>query len=689
MAYGVKYRVEYKNRAGVNKKIDIEERDYTGARTDIVAGEDPLQIELPVVNPYSPEPVITSGCTIAMISATNMMFRILYSIDPQKIRVRIYAGASTVPYFSGYGNTEVLGEDYSRLQDYEIAYYCNDGFATLERYKYLNGTAKYDTIETIWNILVRIITKMGLPFQYLYFASKYSCDGVTPAASETLWHNLMVDQLNYYDEKDEPMTYKQVLEALLMSYGLSIRWVDGSLVICEPSMLASANFSAKRYDSSFAYVDTVNLAFNFDISNGEINWDNEDQALDIKSGFSKQKIRYSPYVYDGAIKAYDLTDRTIWTGTETWTLVSGVYRLSGITAVTGHTLNPYTVLAGHKQDSSSEEDIYFQRSATFDSGLILTLTSGRKIAAKSGQFIMLTGKIYVQTKANEFSESAGVMAKSILVPVRVRVGGKGPAPYDEDTHEHAWAIGNEMEIALNIWTASSSETLCDSWQDFRAFVPWNVPTGVVEFDILNPLVYSDLNQSNRLYSANGLINFRVKDFEAKVYKNANVLPGGLIDLTAKIVEIENADGEYTGTLNEEFINEAPEITLLHSDGINMSDRGSILKLDGTMTAGWRKTGDTVSYRLPDLLLRSIHSQYQDSLNQLTGTIEAGSLMQANGGPGFLFTLQDTDNLGACKLMFTGGTYNDFDGTLNGTFLEIKEENLVINIIPGEGTSGPG
>jgi len=80
-----------------------------------------------------------------------------------------------------------------------------------------------------------------------------------------------------------------------------------------------------------------------------------------------------------------------------------------------------------------------------------------------------------------------------------------------------------------------------------------------------------------------------------------------------------------------------------------------------------------------LLLRSIISQYQESLIQLSGTIEADALMDSNGGPSFLFTLQDSDYLSTRKLMFAGGTYNDFKRTLNGSFLEVKQEDLTINV----------
>jgi hypothetical protein len=676
MAYGVRYRIEYKDSAGVDKKIDIEEKDYTGARTDVDAGADPLQIEIPEVAVH--DPIVAAGCSVSMISATNMMFLGLYSIDPQKIRIRIYAGTSTVPYFTGYGNTEVHGEEYTRLQDYEVTHYFNDGFAALERFKYLDGSgAKYTTLETMWNVLTRIITKMGLPFEFLYFACRHTCDGVTIDSDETLWHNLQIDQLNYYDEQDEPMTYRQVLEALLQPFGLQIRWVDGSLLICEAQMLADANFSAKKFNSTFAYLSTGNLAFNYDISAEEINWDGEDQRHDVIGGYSRQKIRYSPYILDGLLKNTDITNRFKWSGTEAWAADEhGIQRLSGITAVAGFTMGEDVELAGHKaQLWSEEEDIYFQKGGPMTGGtqVLMITTDSFNVGKIDNQRIAITGEVYISSFGYELQEGTNpVIIGWIKIPLTIEVDGKGPFMNNE-THEWEWGSGYVLTTAGSAYLEAGEVTLCDRWVSFKTWVPRNIPGGIAVLKMYNPKLYAAENSTEEHWNWDwGKI--RYKNIKATVFDvpNGNDINGAQ--------EITNDDQEYKGEINVTFVNEASGITLFHADAKNMTDRGALRLLDKNFTTGWRKTGDSVSYRLVDLLLRAIQSQYQDSLNKLTGTIEAEELMQANGGPGFLFTLQDTDNLGSRKLLFMGGTYNDFYRTLNGTFLEIKQEDLTINIV---------
>jgi hypothetical protein len=170
---------------------------------------------------------------------------------------------------------------------------------------------------------------------------------------------------------------------------------------------------------------------------------------------------------------------------------------------------------------------------------------------------------------------------------------------------------------------------------------------------------------------------RFKELEYAIIDVQDPNDGGRTGYNIKPAALD--DKKYIGKINEEFLNEGSEMTLIHADALNCSDRGAIRKSDGSFTTGWRKTGDSESHKVIETLLRSIISQYQDSLVQLSGTLEADALMGSNGGPCFLFTLQDSDYLPTPKMLFAGGTYNDFKRTLNGSYLEVKQEDLTIEV----------
>jgi len=691
VAYGQSHKIEWKDNADIDSKIEIWEEGYVSSVVECEAADDPLTVDVAPMNPTIFIPVVGKGATIKVLSVTNGQFLGLYTLDPVKRMIKIFKNNQANPWWLGYINAEQYSEPYSRLTNYPVTINCNDGFNALSRFKYLNGTDKYVTLETMWTVLTRILARTGLPYQYIYFASKLSCTGVTPAADETIWHNLEVDQNNYYDEQDEPMTHRAVLEELLKPKGLQIRQESGSIFIYEPQMLADTSFSAKRFNgTTYAYVDTVAVSNNFDISNGDINWDNEDQVLNIKSGFSKQKIRYSPYMpQGGAVEELDFSDRDKWTGAETWTpTASGIERLTGITAVEGMTLTYGSNFAGHRlrwavDDEGiygpGEEELYLQQQ--FDLTGILAIIPGDIIVGqKSDQFLLFECDVYIHSKANgENSEDVSVMARSLKVPFTVQINSKGPVK-DLGTGFYSWTTGSGDDLYAQKRTSNYSESICDKWLHIKQAIPWNIPGGNVYLSVKTPVVYEGFG-TTELDSTDGILAKRIRNAKVSILTNADNTEGGIVSNVNKADEVSEEDGEYKGVLNVDFQNEAPEITLFHSDARNISDRGAVRDNNGNFTTGWRKTGDTSDYILPHLLLRSIISQYQESNIVLSGTMEAGALMDVNGGPNFLHTVQDTDQpqCGSKKLMFTGGQYSDFNRTISGTWEEIRLEDLTIAV----------
>lgn len=688
MAYGVKYRVEYKDCENIDKKIDIEELDYTGPVTYCEPSEDPFQIEMPGVDSLF-TPVITTGATVKVISTSNMMFLGLYSTNPRKLRIKAYEGASSVPFWIGYVNTEVYNESYAYLMDYDVSISGNNGFAVLERFKYFDtGGVPFTGFDTKWNILLKLLTIMGLPYQNIFFACEHSSDGVTVGASETLFHQLKIDQSNYYDEKGDPMTCLEMLKALLSPYPLQIRWHDGSLYIYDPSMLADASFSAKQFNGSAAYVGAVTLDQNLDISIDDCEWDSDDHALDIISGFSKQTIRFSPYGYDHAVPLIDIADEANWTGTPVWTEShkpaggANIWYLSGITAVAGFTLGTAS-LEGKRTDLQSTPDIYIKN--TYDpygygSGNLAfeNTTAGIWLAGVKGSSILFKGKVFVRTKAWEYDDDeTSKVVKSLIFKIAVEIGGLRPYAANPSA-DYSWITSTTLFFYVK--AHDSGGNIGDKWVDVEFQFPWNFPGGEMVFKVFDDYkAYDDIFKwiYDPPLTNSTVTEVRFKEVEFAIITVKDPAAGGRIGM--KYADAEMNDKEFVGKLNSDFVNEAPELTLIHADGINVADRGAIRKTNKSYTTGWRKPGDIVSFLLPEILLRTLISQYRESLVQLSGTLTAQNMMTGPGSLSFFCTLQDTNFLGSRRLLCTGGVYNDFKRTLNGTFLEIKQDDLSIVI----------
>lgn len=681
MAYGQSHRIEYKDSADIDTRIEIWERDYVGAVLDCEAAEDPLNVDIAPMDPTIYIPVIGCGATITILSVTEGQHRGLYTKDPTKRLVKIFKDNKANPWFLGLVNPEQYSEPYSRSFDYPVNITVNNGLNALRRFKYIDGTTKYSTLETYWNILTRILAKTCLPFQYLYFATDVICPGINPAAGETIWHHLKANQLNYYDEQDEPMSYRAVLEAILSAFGLQCRQEEGSIFIYKPSMLAGASYNARRFNgTTYVYIDTVAVSRNFDISSGDINWDNIDQGYDIRGGFNRQKIRYSPYVPEGAIPEIDITDRENWTGPAEewfedpygiWRLIDPIIPLRNINGIL---FQPYLRVAGHKKDQGSpDEEIYLERSA-WGSGNLWFIIDGNLISAKNGRILAITGEVYIRTKDNEYDSAASsVVIDKVIVPITLEVGGYRFVGASGSIAGWEFESVN-LPFGARIYKSSDETTLADTWLPFTIIIQgtW-IPAGAIA--ILKAWDPDPYASNVKLDADDGMKNARMRNFKCRCYKSTST--------ERNLVPIDE-DPEYSITLDDDFINDAPDITLHHADAVNITDRGAIFKksvLDDTwvFTDTWQKEGEEPTYRLVDILLRSIASQYQDSLSQLAGTIEADSLMGVNGGPIFLHTLQDTDYLGNIKHLFTGGKYNDFKRTLNGSWLEVKQDDLTVTV----------
>lgn len=676
MAYAKSHTIEWKDRAGVDSKIEFWEEGFAGSNTNCKTTEKPLEVETAPMDPTIFTPVIGKGATVQLWSESDGQFRGLYTKDPVKRMVKIFKNNNANAWWLGFINTEQYGEPYSRSADYPVVINCNDGFNILRRFKYLDGTSKYTSLETFWNILTRILGKTGLPYQYIYFASNLSITGVTVDADKTIFHYLQADQNNYYDEQDEPKTYRGVLEAILTACdGLQIRQEFGSIFIYEPQMLAAASFSAKKFNgTTYAYIGTSTISKNFDISNGDINWDNEDQIYDTKSGYNRQKIRFSKYSREGAIPEINVADKKKWSVvSETWSADAyGVYRLvpAGRT-IEGITFeDAFMITTGHRQGADkATEEIYLERQV-WGSGNLLLSIPGYHVAPVTDKFLAISGEIYIRTRYNEYDiEEASVPSAKIVLPITLEIAGYR---YVYSGGSWGWVYGTSvLPLGVYIYKEPGEDSLSDKWVSFTLYVEkTGMPAGTSVLKVWHPDVYDSAD--NVLDSGDGMICTRLKDFACKCYKDESTVQN--------MVPIETEDPKYDGVLDDAFENEAPGITLEHADAVSHVDRGAIFKLDGAATSQWRKPGDSTDYKLVHHLIRSITSQYQDSLATLMGTVRADNLYGDNGGPCFLHTIQDTDFLGSAKLIFSGGKYDDFDRSINGQWLEVKPEDVTINLV---------
>lgn len=132
--YSSIYELEYEDRLGNLTKIEILERDYTGATTEITGGEVPVIARLRGEGEDDKfVPIIGSEIELSLVSVTNYQFQNLFTSDPNKYRVTY-----SKDFGSGFElllTTKLLPNQYKEAYTeppYGVAFLATDGLALLK-----------------------------------------------------------------------------------------------------------------------------------------------------------------------------------------------------------------------------------------------------------------------------------------------------------------------------------------------------------------------------------------------------------------------------------------------------------------------------------------------------------------------------------------------------------------------------
>ena len=93
MTYQTKYRLQYTPRNDVKTYIDLKQRDYSGAVTDVTGGPNPLEFSLESEGDAFNETIKGSSVTIELMSDSDFQYSAMFNdADAKSWRVDIYKG---------------------------------------------------------------------------------------------------------------------------------------------------------------------------------------------------------------------------------------------------------------------------------------------------------------------------------------------------------------------------------------------------------------------------------------------------------------------------------------------------------------------------------------------------------------------------------------------------------------------
>ena len=208
MSYGIKYKGGFYSVKGTLYEINLLQDGYTGAAQDIAFSSTSLEIEWPETDKL--DPIVSSNATLRLYSDTDRQFLDLYTIKAGAVRMDVYRAGAL--YWSGTLDPELYEEPYSYKKDYTVELTFAD-FAILDRLKWSE-----QGFATISEVINTALSATGINYSSL---TKYVSTRLS-RTDEDLLARIAVSGMNFFDEDDEAMSLKEVLEGVLKPFGLRI-----------------------------------------------------------------------------------------------------------------------------------------------------------------------------------------------------------------------------------------------------------------------------------------------------------------------------------------------------------------------------------------------------------------------------------------------------------------------------------
>ncbi|WP_314694878.1 hypothetical protein [Tannerella forsythia] len=266
MAKGKRYEGEFISVAGVRYRVEIWQEGYSGNVGELSFPYDtPLTIEWSEVNKI--EPVMSSAATLTVISDSDRRFVDLYTTVAGSIRLDVYR--ENKKYWSGTLDPEIYEEPFAQQDGYDVTLTFSD-FAILDRIKFEKTTRRFWSLQALLDLCIQ---KSGVEL-----------DGVQEYISTTtgkgallLANTCLIDE-NFFDEDNEPMTLREILDEMLRPFALRLQQKDGKAHIYDIHTLHSLQTKPVR-------------------------WCLDDSTLGVDQTFNNCELTFSPYMKNKLIEA--------------------------------------------------------------------------------------------------------------------------------------------------------------------------------------------------------------------------------------------------------------------------------------------------------------------------------------------------------------------------------------------------
>lgn len=645
---------------------------------EITAGPAPITRELPDVD-HKFQPTRGTGATLSLFSTTNMKFfeGLKQTFDKE---FKVVHKINGTLFWSGYLNQDMQIEPYDEECNYIVTATANDGFALLDRYRFVDENNEYYSgNKSLWEIISIIVSKIGLEYNSIKVALSTSVTGMT----QTVLHSSFINCANFYDEDNLPMTMRKVLDSILQPWGAYIIQDNGSLNIVDLHTLAaneSVNFLV------FSAVDFSYVGASLELNRktiSEIGYYGVGQSIDRSGGTNRQVVSYSPYPRKIVMDETIVTPGDFAAVPENFSMKDGyyyktLYSHSVVDATvfeetcsypgldnTVHATLPYNFPNPVVLQVGTIKPIIVNIAGATYSDNTVSSYSGRRATSRryaDGVALLIEGDLLAKVTANPYMESD--VAETVVrhgIGFTCQIGNKY---YNRGTD--SWQ-STPADPGLMVTNASDNSGIGNIWTRI----------GINGQGLLLRLGSPDENTSfngNLIFSLtpDTKLQIRGNDFA----DNPMLDETWIKNLSIKLVNIDGSeiadnDIEYIGVLDQRIAKEGEKIELICGTQSMFCDRGKLMyeNESSELIDILEATRAGQVFKIEELLLCSLCSNYRDNFLTL------GSMKLKNN-----FSLINilTDEYIDGSLMMLGGALIDYEANTNTCKLvEISQDELDI------------
>ena len=294
MSYGLLYTLPFRDIKQKLYTVKVEQEGYSGQAVELKGQPSPFTVTIDDEN-FLYTPTRFSTATLHVFGSDYLQS--LFSTNYRMNRVTLYDGDT--PIWCGYVKPEIYTQDFRHVK-FPLDIECYSAMSILE---FMDFKQQGDTrgFISLWDLIKLCVKESGGLYSAVYIPHTYAKD----SARFTNWENpltdMMVSQQNFFDEDEEAMTLKEVLEHIMKLLNWTCVDWRGELYFIDVD--GTGEYYKYNLDlSSYTKVNADSLVAQ------DIGFSGADHTLDIVAGYNKVVVKCSNYSVEEDIPSIDFDD---------------------------------------------------------------------------------------------------------------------------------------------------------------------------------------------------------------------------------------------------------------------------------------------------------------------------------------------------------------------------------------------